>query len=230
MRSRPLASSAGRRHHHAQPRQVGKDRFARLAVIDRAPRQVAANRHADDHRTGEGVVRPPAQHGQFIPDLHHRRPDVVEKLNFHHRLQPPGGHADGAAHNAGLRQRGVIAARAAKLPLQAMGDFEDSALAFHLGQIAFMAAVGNVLTENHDARIAGHLILQADIDEIHHRLGLAVKLRRMIKVFGSGIHSWGSKRTEERFPARPSRPPGPGQPPRELHAQRPPRFPSTPFP
>ena len=72
-----------------------------------------------------------------------------------------------------------------------MGDFEDPALAFHLGQIAFMAAVGNVLTENHDARIASHLILQADIDEIHHRLGLAVKLRRMIKVFGSGIHAGG---------------------------------------
>ena len=129
--------------------------------------------------------------GQFIPDLHHRRPDVVEKLNFHHRLQPARGHADRAAHDAGLRQRGVIAARAAKLPLQAMGDFEDPALAFHLGQIAFMAAVGNVLTENHDARIASHLILQADIDEIHHRLGLAVKLRRMIKVFGSGIHGGG---------------------------------------
>ena len=191
VRSRPLASSAGGRHHHAQARQVGEDRFARLAVIDRAPRQVAANRHADDHRTGESVVRPPAQHGQLIADLHHRRPDVVEELNFHHRLQPADGHADGAAHNAGLRQRGVVAARAAKLPLQAVGDFEDSALAFHLGQIAFMAAVGNVLAENHDARIASHLILQAGIDEIHHRLGLAVKLGRMIEVFGSGIHAGG---------------------------------------
>ena len=122
------------RHHHAQSRQVGKDRFARLAVIDGASRQVSANGHADDHRAGEGVVRAPAQLGQFIANLHHGRPDVVEELNFHHRLQPARGHADGAAHDAGLRQRGVVAARAAKVPLQAVRDFEDSALAFHLGE------------------------------------------------------------------------------------------------
>ena len=85
----------------------------------------------------------------------------------------------------------LIAARAAKMPLQAMRDLEDAALAFHLGQIAFMAEVGNVLAKNQDARVARHLILQADIDEVHHGLGLAMELRRMIKMFGSGVDAGG---------------------------------------
>ena len=81
----------------------------------------------------------------------------------------------------------LIAARAAKLPLQPVRDFEDAALALDLAQIAFVAAVGHVLAKNQDARVARHLVLQAGVDEVDHGLGLAMKLGWMIELLGGRI-------------------------------------------
>ena len=67
-------------------------------------------------------------------------------------------------------------------------DLEDAALALDLGQIAFVAAVGHVLAKDQDARVAGHLVPQAGVDEVHHGLGLAMKLG----ADGQIVRKWGS--------------------------------------
>src|SRR2546425_6018082 len=50
----------GGRHHHAEAWTVREDRFAALAMIDAAAGEVAADRHAKNHRRYEGAVRTPA--------------------------------------------------------------------------------------------------------------------------------------------------------------------------
>ena len=67
----------------------------------------------------------------------HRRPDVIEELNFDYRLQTASGHADRATDNVGFGQRRIKDTRAAKLPLQVRSDFENAALAFHFFQRFF---------------------------------------------------------------------------------------------
>src|SRR5215472_9812971 len=100
----------------------------------------------------------------------HRRPDVIEELDLHYGLEPAGGHADSASYDIGLGQRRVEDAVAAELHLQASGEFEYSTFAFDLllHQVFFAAAIGHVFTENHDAIIAPHLILQAGSDQVRH--------------------------------------------------------------
>ena len=75
------------------------------------------------------------------------------------------------------------------MPLQTVRHFENAALAFYLRQFIFVAAVGDVFAENQHARVASHLILQAGIDEIHHRLWLSMKFRRVVEVLRSRIHA-----------------------------------------
>src|SRR5438445_191958 len=69
-------------HHHAAAWTVRADRFAALSMIDAAAGEVAADRHAKNHRRFEGAVRTPAHHAKLVANLHHGRPDVVEELNF----------------------------------------------------------------------------------------------------------------------------------------------------
>src|ERR1700687_4899845 len=100
-------------------------------MINRAAGEVASDRNANHHRAGESVVGAPADHAELVANLHHRRPDVVEELNLDDRLQAAGGHAGGAPHNGGLRERRIEYAVIAELTLQAEGELEDSAFAFH---------------------------------------------------------------------------------------------------
>ena len=101
-------------------RRVREDRDRRLAVIRRAAAQVAADRHADDHRARPVVARAVAHHRQLVANLHERRPDVVEELDLDDRLQAAQRHADGAADDVGFGERRVEDAVAAVEPLQAV--------------------------------------------------------------------------------------------------------------
>ena len=162
------------RERNADPRAVREDALAGLAVVRRPAAQIAADRDADHHRAREGVVRAIAQHRHLVAHLHHRRPDVVEELDLDDRLDAAGRHAGAAADDCRFGERRVEDAIVAERALQAVGDLEHAALARHAGQRLGPAAVGDVLAEDDDARVAGHLVLQRAVDRRHHRVRLAV--------------------------------------------------------
>src|SRR5438445_3504854 len=161
------------RAHDPQPRHGGEDHGPRLRVVDRAALQVPAVRDAHDRGTRELVVGAPAQRGQLVADLVIRGPDIVEELGLDHGFQAPRGEADRPAHDVGFRQGRVVDALAPELTLQAPGDLEDPALALDLLEELLAAAVRHVLPESEDARIAGHLVLEAGVEQVHHRGGIA---------------------------------------------------------
>ena len=168
VRSRPLASSAVDGQTTRRPGNAGEDRGARLRVVDRPALEVAAVRDAHDDRRRERVVGPPAHERQLVPELHVRRPDVVEELDLDHRLEPARGEPDRAADDVGLGERRVVHAVAPERPLQSPGHLEDAALALHVGQVVLAAAVGHVLAEDDDPRVARHLVAQADVEQVDH--------------------------------------------------------------
>src|SRR5262245_56774972 len=95
----------GRRIHNPDARAVREDAFARLAVIRAAAAEIAADRHADDHRARPGVPRSIPHHGHLVANLHHGGPDVVEELDLDHRFELSRGHPDGASDDAGFGER-----------------------------------------------------------------------------------------------------------------------------
>ncbi len=88
---------------------------------------------------------------QLVANLHHSGPDVIEELNFGHRLEAARRHADGASNDGGFGERAIEGALGAEFDLQPGGSFEDAALAFHLGQVGLSTAIGHVLAEHDDA-------------------------------------------------------------------------------
>jgi hypothetical protein len=156
-------------------------------VVGRAAAQVTADRHANDHRARKGVARPVAQHRNLVADLHHRRPDVVEKLDLDDRLDAADGHAECTPHDVGLGQRRIEDAHAAELALQPVGHFEHAALARDFAQMIFAAAVGDILAEDDDARVVRHLVAQRPVDRGHHRVRFALTLDRRIERIGRRI-------------------------------------------
>src|SRR5690606_36311569 len=54
------------REDDTDPRTVREDALARLAVVRRAPAQVAADGRPDDHGAAEGVVGAVAQHRELV--------------------------------------------------------------------------------------------------------------------------------------------------------------------
>src|ERR1700722_5619776 len=123
-----------------------EDALATLRVVDGAAGEISSDGDANYHRAGESVIGAPADHAEFIADLHHRGPDVVEKLNFDDRLEAAGGHAGGAPHDRGFRERRIEYAVIAELALQTKGQFENSAFAFDqlALQVFFAAAVSDI--------------------------------------------------------------------------------------
>ena len=171
----PRGVHGRRRVRDPNPRTVRKDALARLAVIRPAAAQVAADRHADDHRTRELVARAIPQHRHLVAELHHRRPDVVEELDLDDRLQLARRHADAAADDRRFGERRVEDAIVAVQALQPVRDLEDAAFAGDDVQNLRAAGVGDVFAEHDDARIARHLVLERAIDRADHRVGLAVR-------------------------------------------------------
>ncbi len=79
------------REDYPQPGYMRERDFTALAVINRAAGQIAADWDSHHHRAGETVVRAPAEVCDFVPELHHGRPDVIEELDLRHGLQPTDG-------------------------------------------------------------------------------------------------------------------------------------------
>src|SRR5258708_12521966 len=107
-----------------------KNRSAAWAVIKAAVGEMAGGGQAEHRGKFEIAIGAPAQDAQLVANLHHGRPDVVEELDFGDGLQAAGGHADGAADDAGFGKRRVEDAVVAVFSLQAGSSFEDAALPF----------------------------------------------------------------------------------------------------
>jgi len=113
------------------------------------------------------VVRTTEPQENVLPDRH-RRTDHSFRI------------CSNAPEDVGLRQRRVVAAVRAELPLQAVRELEHSALALDLGQRLLAGGVGDVLTEHDDARVAAHLVVQRQVDEVDH--GARIPLVRGFRV------------------------------------------------
>ena len=101
----------------------------------------------------------------------HRRPDVIEELNLHHRLQTAHRHPDRTAGNIRLSQRRVEATFAAELGLQSSRQFENSTLAFHLALAERLVArrIGHIFAKHHNTFIPAHLIFETAVNQVRHR-------------------------------------------------------------
>src|ERR1700730_17470112 len=114
-------------------------------MVDSAAGQVSADCDPNHDWTREAVVGAPADHAEFVANLHHRGPDVVEELDFDDWLEAAGRHARRAPYTRCLGERSVEHAIVAELALQAEGELKDSAFAFDqlALQVFFAAAVGD---------------------------------------------------------------------------------------
>src|SRR5207302_4462776 len=138
-----------RRKHHAQAGNVGEDTFTALRVIKRPAGQIAADGYANYQGGREGIGGAPADDRQLVAQLHHRRPYVIEKLDFDHGLKSARSHASSASYDIGLGQRGIKYAIRTEIALQAESQLEYAAFSFDkfLLEIFFSAAVGHIFAE-----------------------------------------------------------------------------------
>src|SRR5437016_14162654 len=81
-----------------------EDDLAGLAVVGSAPGQVTPNGRANHGRSLEATGRAPTGHNQFIANLHHGRPDVIEELYFSDGLKTSHSHPDAAAYDRRFRK------------------------------------------------------------------------------------------------------------------------------
>ena len=118
-------------HDRAQTADLGEHGLRTLAVGLPAV-DAATARHADGERAGKVARRAVAQTRCFGDDLVAGRVEIIGKLDFDHRAQAVGAHADRGADNAALGDRGVKHARAAVFFLQALGAAEHAAEVAHI--------------------------------------------------------------------------------------------------
>src|ERR1700726_1514866 len=135
-----------------------KDDLTGLAVVRSSARKITADCRANYCRRLEMASRAPAGHNQFVANLHHRGPDIIEELHFSDRLHAADSHANRAAGNGSLRERRIKDAIRSETPLQPGGRFEDTPFALDLLQILFAAAIGHVFAEHYDSGIPLHFV------------------------------------------------------------------------
>jgi hypothetical protein len=150
----PAASAGVDGRDHLQAGHVGVEGLDRLGVIQRAV-DAAAPRRTDHERAAEVPVRPVAHPRRLRHDLVERRMDEVGELDLGHRQEPVQRHPDRDADEARLRQRRVDHTILAELLHPAGGDPEHP------------AASSDVLAEQDDALVVGHLVVQGIADRRH---------------------------------------------------------------
>src|SRR5215471_5055945 len=123
---------------------MGESDLSGLAVINRASREITADGHSKYDRRFGAAVRAPAIGSEFVPNLHHGRPDVVEELDFGDGFKASGSHPYGAPDDGGFRDGRIEAAMAAEFGLQARRELKDTTLSFDFSEVGFMAAIGDV--------------------------------------------------------------------------------------
>src|SRR4029434_718315 len=132
----------------------------------------AADRHPHDHRAGPRAVRTPADCRRLALQLLHCRPDVVEELYLRRGPKTAYCLPDSAPDDVRLRERRVVAAGDAERAQQAMRRAEHAALAFDVCEHG-LARVGNVLSEDADALVLRHLLVQRALDGLAERDDIA---------------------------------------------------------
>ena len=160
--------------------------FSRLAVINRAASQISADRNAEHQRRRKLSVRSPAQRRQFVSELHHRRPDVIEELNFDTGFIPTiamplarptiDASAIGVLKHRELPNsacRPAVSLKTPPLPLTSL-------------QMTFPAAIGNVFAKHDNAVVPPHLFAQRQVDQVRHDARFALGLRRHVELSDVG--------------------------------------------
>ena len=112
----------------------------------------AATWGADHHRHAEVAVRAVPDPGGLAHDLVERGMDEVGELNLGYRQEPVQRHPDRHADDPGLGERRVEHPLFAELIHPAGADPEHP------------AAGADVLTEQHDPVVVGHLVVQGVAD------------------------------------------------------------------
>ena len=129
-----------------------------MAALDAAP-----DRRANDDLARMIAAGAVAVLGQLVDDLVVGRPDEVCELNFADWLHAIQTHADGAAHDAVLTQRGVNDTLVAKLVEQA------------LRHPKYAAHLPDIFAQDNDVRVRAHRYAQSVVDRLDHvHLGHAV--------------------------------------------------------
>ena len=111
-----------------------------------------------------------------------RRKDIVKELYLDDRLEVAERHTVRPADDVRLSQRRVKHAGRAKFSLQVGRYLKDAALALDLVKILLTRTVSDVLAENDDPLVTLHLLVQAAIDQIDHRAGVAVEFGTVLGV------------------------------------------------
>src|ERR1700682_1228525 len=167
---------------------MSENRFAALAVVHRAAGEVTANRDAQYYRRFECAVRTPTHDTEFIANLHHRWPDVVEKLNLRNRLEAARCHPNCSTDDARFRQGCVKLAVGAEFSLQAGGCFENTPFPFYVSKISFPTNIGHVLSKNNDALVTQHFIRERSRHRLNHSSRCSVVLRLGSKSRGCRVY------------------------------------------
>ena len=138
-----------------QTGDMGEQRFGRLRMR-LAAEDAAAGGHPHDERAGEVAGGPVTQSRSLRDDLVVGGIDVVGELDLDHRPQAVGGHADRRADDAAFVDRRVEAAALAEPFLQTRRAAE------------YAAEIADILAENDDAVVLGHLDRMRIADRLDH--------------------------------------------------------------
>src|ERR1700683_5434335 len=177
----------GRRHHDAEARNVRESYLTALTVVNRATGEVAADSHANYDWAFECAGRSPPDRGEFVTELHHRGPNVVEELDFGDGLKAAQRHSYRPPDAGNLSQRCIEDAIRTKTPLKACCRLEDAAFTLYFREAVLAAYIRYVLAEYENPLVHGDFVGEGGGNHVHHRLRSPVKARLGFKRFRRGV-------------------------------------------
>ena len=137
-------------------------------------------------------VGAPAQRGQFVANLHHRRPNVIEELDLRHGLQAAHRHANGAAHNARFGDRRIEAASGAEATAGRAVTLNTPPLPFTSARFARGCSRPRP-RRRREHRDCGAFPLESGVDQIDHGHRLAAEIAARWQRRGRGIDAVASQ-------------------------------------